>query len=270
MKLFVNNFPKEWFEDKFKELEHIDFSLFVDYLPKSEEDLSPINVIVMQEPNDYFLHHDWAIKNKHVFSLILTWSDRVLNSCENARFLPFGHTWFKPDQYAEDKDKKFELTHLRGNLLKTYGHVLRHELLDRQNEIIIPKNFYEIYGDRYNVEDARLGKEKLFGNSMFGIAIENTQYNGYFTEKIMDCFLQKTIPIYWGCSNIEKYFDLEGIITFTSVDDAINKINKLDEDYYWSKIDVIKRNYHISLQYVDYQQNVYNEVEKAFKHNNLI
>jgi hypothetical protein len=46
---------------------------------------------------------------------------------------------------------------------------------------------------------------------MFGVAIENVSHRGWFTEKILDCFLLKTIPIYWGCSNIEDYFNPKGI-----------------------------------------------------------
>jgi hypothetical protein len=270
MKIKVNHFDKGSFEKRFDALKHIDFSLFIDAIPESQEELSPINIMVLQEPNEYFGYHDWTIENKELFSFILTWDDKVINNCDNASLLLFGHTWFKPDQYIEDKVKKFEVTHLRGNLLKTYGQYLRHELLDRQNEIVVPKNFYDVYGDRHNIEDARLGKEKLFGNSMFGIAIENTQHNGYFTEKILDCFLQKTIPIYWGCSDITDVFNSEGIITFTSVDDAIRKINKLDEEYYWSRQSIINENYQKALQFVDYEQNIYNKIEEIFKFNKVI
>jgi hypothetical protein len=181
-----------------------------------------------------------------------------------------GLSWFTPDQYVKDKEKTFEIAHLRGNLLKTYGHSLRHELLDRQNEIKIPKKFYDIYGDRGNIENARKGKEDVFGNPMFGVAIENTQHNGYFTEKIIDCFLQKTIPVYWGCSDIDKFFNPEGIITFTSVDDLICKVNNLDEKYYHNRLIAINENYELAIQYIDYPKNIYNKVVEIFKFNNLI
>ena len=171
MKLFINHFSKDNFEKKLNNLKHIDFSLFIDSIPETQENLSSINIIVLQEPNEYFGYHDWVIKNKNLFSFILTWDDKVLNNCENAIFLPFGHTWFKKDQYEKQHDKNFQVSHLRGNLLKTYGHSLRYELLDRQNEIKIPKKFFDVYGDRYNIENARIGKEEVFGDSMFGIAI---------------------------------------------------------------------------------------------------
>jgi hypothetical protein len=269
MKLKINHFDEKTFRDKLDNIKHLDFSLFVDAIPEPG-DFSSINILVLQEPNEYFGIHDWAIQNHHSFNVILTWDDKVLNNCPNALLLHFGHTWFTPDQYIIDKEKKFELAHLRGNLLKTYGHFLRHELLSRENEIIIPKKFYASYGERYNIEEAKKGKEEVFGNPMFGVAIENTQHNGYFTEKILDCFLQKTIPVYWGCSDIHEIFNIEGIITFTSVDDLVRKVNKLDENYYKDHLNVINENYNLALQYIDYQQNICSKIKEIFSFNNLL
>jgi hypothetical protein len=270
MNIKVNHFDKKVFEDLLNNLKNVDFSLFIDDIPKNEKELSSINILVLQEPNEYFGIHDWAIQNKHLFDVILTWDDKVLNNCENALLLHFGHTWFTPDQYKTDKEKKFEIAHLRGNLLKTYGHSLRHELLARENEIKIPTKFFDVYGDRYNIKDAKKGKEEVFGNPMFGVAIENTQHNGYFTEKIIDCFLQKTIPIYWGCSNIDKFFNIDGIITFTSVDDLIYKINNIDKNYYNTRLKAVNENYKRSIQYIDYPKNIHDKIIEIFKFNNLI
>lgn len=270
MKLKVKFFDEKLFQKIFEDISHLDFSLFIDTIPESESELSGINIIVLQEPNEYFGMHDWVIKNKDLFSLILTWSDKVLNNCENAVLLHFGHTWFEPHQYNTDKEKTFEISHLRGNLLKTYGHSLRYELLDRQNEIKIPKKFYDTYGNRYDINDARLGKEIVFGNSMFGVAIENTQHNGYFTEKILDCFLQKTIPVYWGCSDIHNIFNKDAIIEFRSIDELISKVNNLDESYYLNRLDSINQNYNIALHYVNYEIRIYHKIKEIFILNDLI
>ena len=270
MKIKVNHFDIEIFKKNLFHLNNIDFSLFVDATPETQDDLSSINILVLQEPNEYFGLHDWAIQNKHLFSFILTWDDKVINNCENAIFLPFGHTWFKLDQYEKHHNKKFEISHLRGNLLKTYGQSLRHELLDRKNEIKIPTNFYDVFGDRHNIEDARIGKEIVFGNSMFGVAIENTSHNGYFTEKILDCFLMKTIPVYWGCSSIMNFFKKDGIISFDNIDDLITQVNRLDEDYYKNRLSIINENYNLALNYVNYEQNIVNKITEIFKLNELV
>lgn len=270
MKLKIDFFNEQIFQNYLSEYENLDFSLFVETIPKSQEDLSSINIIAFQEPNEYFGLHDWVIQNKNLFNVILTWDDKVLNNCDNAVLLPFGHTWLKPDQYNKDHSKEFKLAHLQGKLLKTYGHSLRHEITFRKNELNIPLKFYETYGDRHNIEDARLGKEFIFGDSQYGVVIENTSHRGYFTEKILDCFLLKTIPLYWGCSNIGDYFDIDGIIPFNNIDDLIYISNNLTEDYYESKKEVIEKNWKLALNYVHYEQNIVNKVLEIFKYNNLI
>ena len=270
MKLKIAHFDEQIFKNKLQHLSHLDFSLFIETAPQSQDELSDINIISFQEPNEYFGLHDWVIQNKDLFNIILTQSDKVLNNCNNAIYQPFGHTWLKPDQYNKEHEKKFQLSHLCGKLNKTYGHSLRHETLARQNEFSIPLNFYDVYGDRSNIEDARLGKEFIFGDSQFGVVIENTSYRGYFTEKILDCFLLKTIPIYWGCSNIGDYFDIDGIITFNNVDDLIYKTNQLNENYYENKKEIIEKNWKLALDYVDYEQNIVNTITNIFKHNKLI
>ena len=270
MKLFCKILPEDSVRKKLEHLEHLDLSIFIESPPTKQEDLSSINVLVLVEPNEYFNFHDWAIQNKHLFSLILTWSDKVLNNCDNAVFLPFGHTWMKPDQYEKQHEKKFEIAHLSGILNKSYGHSMRHEIIARQNEIKIPTNFHTTIGDRHNIEDARIGKETVFGGSQFGVVIENFSHEGFFTEKILDCFLLKTIPIYWGCSNIDSFFHSKGIIKFENVDHFIRSVNTLTEDYYEQHKDVIEWNYHEALQYVDYEQNVVNKITEIFKLNELI
>jgi hypothetical protein len=270
MKIKTAHFDKKSFEDKLQHLSHIDFSLFVETAPQSQDELSSINIISFQEPNEYFGLHDWVIKNKDLFQIILTQSDKVLNNCETALFQPFGHTWLKPDQYEKEHDKEFKLAHLQGKLLKTYGHSLRHEVTARENEFNIPTKFYETYGDRNNIDDARLGKEFIFSDSQFGVVIENTSHRGYFTEKILDCFLLKTIPIYWGCSNIGDYFDIDSIITFNNVDDLVYISNNLTKEFYDSKKEIINKNWKLALDYVNYEQNIVNTITDIFKHNKLI
>ena len=73
MKLKIKHFDAKVFESKMDHLKDVNFTLFVDDIPQSQDDLTDINVLVLQEPNEYFGLHDWAIKNKDLFSLILTW-----------------------------------------------------------------------------------------------------------------------------------------------------------------------------------------------------
>jgi len=280
MKIFTKHVDhKPVYEEKLKAYSHIDFNLYVDtqihhgnYVPNST-----LNVMVLQEPDEYFGLHTWTIQNKDQFQLILSWNDKVLNNCPQAIYNPFGHTWLKPDQYTKQREKKFEVAHLAGKLQMSYGHSLRHEILARQDEIKMSKRFFHTYGSRDIIEQARIGKEEVFADSIFNIAIENFSHRGYFTEKLLDCFLFKSIPIYWGCSNIGDYFDEKGIIKFENVDDLIriinilNKDNKDQKDYRWLfPYEVIEDNYQRALQYLDFEQMAVDKIIEVFKHNNLV
>ena len=265
--------PESKFQEIFSdELKNLDVSFFFDCIPSREElNINPINIYAHEEPNEYFGHHNWIIQNSHNFSFILTWSEIVLNNCSNALFLPFGSTWLKPEQYEKNYNKKFQVSHVRGNLAKTYGHSLRFEYHERSfSELSIPNKSWEVAGDREKIETCAVAKCELFGDAQFGVSIENTSHRGYFTEKIMELFLFKTIPVYLGCSNIGDFFDMKGIIQINNIDDAIFKLNNVDENYYNDRIEVINNNYNKALQYVNYEKNIENKIVEILKYNNII
>ena len=43
------------------------------------------------------------------------------------------------------------------------------------------------------------------------VAIENVRRAGYFTEKLLDCFLLRTVPVYWGYLAAHG-FDVDGVV----------------------------------------------------------
>jgi hypothetical protein len=268
MKLFINHLPLDIFKKILNPIEHLEISIFIDDRPKKQEDLSPINILVLQEPNEYFGHHDWAIKNQHLFSFILTWSDKILSNCNNSIFLPFGSSWITDEIANKSREKIFSVGHLCGELLLTYGHQIRHEIIDREKEIKIPKNFL-FKGDRYPISKAILTKESVFASPMFAAVIENTSHNGYFTEKITDCMMLKTIPIYWGCSNIENFYNSNGIITFKNTDEFIKICNNLTPEYYTSRIDAIEENFKKVSNFQNYENRICFKIFEILKYNNI-
>lgn len=94
-------------------------------------------------------------------------------------------------------------------------------------------------------------KEDGLNSYMFSIAIENDSYETYFTEKIIDCFLTGTVPIYMGAPDIGDHFNIDGII---QLEDIRNKNGKYDlgvltPELYHSMKEPIEDNYNRSLQY---------------------
>jgi spore maturation protein CgeB len=76
--------------------------------------------------------------------------------------------------------------------------------------------------------------------------------------------------MYWGCSNIDTFFNKDGIIKFDNADDFIYISNKLTEEDYFSRKDIIESNYQLALKYVNYEQNIVNKITEIFKLNDLI
>lgn len=91
----------------------------------------------------------------------------------------------------------------------TVGHKLRHKIAKEFPQV-------DLYG-RGSPAPINL-KEEALVDYRFSIVIENSRIDNYFTEKLVDCFLTGTVPIYWGCPNIGDYFEEGGVISLITVD----------------------------------------------------
>jgi len=90
-----------------------------------------------------------------------------------------------------------------------------------------------------------INKEDGLRDYCFSFAMENATYPNMFTEKITDCFMTGTIPIYYGINNIGDYFNTDGIII---LDDNF-KIEDLSFELYYSKIDSVNDNLKRSIDF---------------------
>ena len=71
----------------------------------------------------------------------------------------------------------------------------------------------------------------------YSIAVENYRGPDYWTEKIADCFLSWTMPIYYGCTNITDYFPPEAmvLIDIDDIEEAVDKIREAIAQDLWRK-----------------------------------
>jgi len=71
----------------------------------------------------------------------------------------------------------------------------------------------------------------------YSLAIENSCSPDYWTEKLADCFLAWTIPLYYGCPNLEKYFPEEAFIRIDidRPDIAVERIKSIMRAENWEK-----------------------------------
>jgi hypothetical protein len=241
-------------------------TIFNDYTPTTDElQINPYNFLILNEPNELFGLHDWAINNHQYFSCILTWGQNVLNKCDNALLFPFGMSflWEKPEFYEniDINQKQFKTFFVCGPKKITEGHLFRHRIYDKDNSIITPHNW--VYSCL--VEE----KNNNFVDSMFHVAIENSNNQNYFTEKIIDAFLTKTIPIYKGCPNIADFFDERGIIKFDNEEELVDIINSLTENDYWDRKKYIEYNYQQANYWKDYYVRLTTTLNEIIELNNI-
>lgn len=233
--------------------------VFVDSFPQSEIPQNTIRFILIQEPfvelKNRMVNLFRNYKNK--YNYILTYHQDILNEFENAHLFMGAVTWVHDYKYPI---KEFSISTVVGNKSSNTleGYQLRKDVFFNEDKISNPTKFYLSSRSKLNINsDLILGdkKEPLF-DSMFSIVIENTSIDNMFTEKLLDCFTTKTIPIYYGCKNIGEFFDIDGILVVNNIDDIINISNSVNENLYHSKTTSIDKNYDLSLTYSPWEKNL--------------
>ncbi len=75
----------------------------------------------------------------------------------------------------------------------------------------------------------------------YSIAIENFRNDWYWSEKIADCFLAWTMPIYYGCPRIAEYFPAESLVSIDIRDPDATRIvqETIRSDRWLRNIDAI-------------------------------
>ena len=67
----------------------------------------------------------------------------------------------------------------------------------------------------------------------FVITFENSATSGYTTEKIVDAFAARCVPIYWGDPDVARVFNPKAFIhvrDFATLDDVVRRVAELETD----------------------------------------
>ena len=84
-----------------------------------------------------------------------------------------------------------------------------------------------------NINESVIDKVAFLSGYKFSIAIENSDGDGYLSEKIVDSFLAGTIPIYYGDYLLDEFINPKSFILIKGEQDIEKKIEyikKIDED----------------------------------------
>ena len=75
-----------------------------------------------------------------------------------------------------------------------------------------------------NIGRKIINKREFLSSYKFSIAMENSEGDGYISEKIVDAFLAGTIPIYYGDYMIDEYINPKTYILIKGEKDILKKI----------------------------------------------
>lgn len=266
-------------------------TFWYDRLPENQDQLNinPYNFLFLHEPNEFFNLHYHASKMSHTFTAILTWNESLLNSINNTVNFTYNGQTLNDEYINNIKEKEFNISFLCGTKLLAEGHKLRHNVYELNSKINIPKKWYyvlEDYDQKTNtrpgytdyskdlshipsgVDPIGYGRRVLFDNSMFNVVVENVNYNNWY-NKIGDNFLTKTLPIYWGCPNINEFgYDERGIIRFASPEELLYIINKLTPEDYYNRLPYINHNYELA-KIDTFENNISQFFDQFIQLNNL-
>lgn len=191
------------------------------------------------------------------YDIILTHCQSLISCNPNIfKYYPFGGTWIlKKDHKLHSKTKNISI--IASNKKTTHGHKLRHEAIKELGSKI------DVFGREHNFI-------KYKGDALipyrYSIVIENDNNEYFFSEKLIDCLITGTVPIYWG-TDISKFFNTDGIILFKTIDELKSKLSLLTDEKYKEMIPHIKENIKLAKKYSVAEDNIWNILKENFIYN---
>lgn len=147
-----------------------------------------------------------------------------------------GKTFDELDQ-LDPPQKTRRLSAIASTKTDIPGHRTRLAFIER-----VAQEFPEIdlfgHGRKKTLDDKWDG----IASYQYSVAIENTSKDDYWTEKIADCFLSYTVPLYFGATNISDYFPEDSYIWLpvNEPERAIDVIHEtLERDDWASRVDAL-------------------------------
>jgi hypothetical protein len=191
------------------------------------------------EPRELVPHHYEWIKNNHrFFKHVLTHERSLLEKQENFKFIPFGGCWIaEVDRRVHNKTKLVSV--ISSEKTQLSGHKLRHDVIGRYS--------LDVFGRGYNPVNQKI---EALGEYAFSVVIENCKRDYWFTEKLIDCLITGTIPIYWGCPSIGDFFDLRGIIVWNTLEELNIILEALTLEKYNEMYPFVMKNQKLAKKYV--------------------
>jgi len=203
-----------------------------------------ISLMIVEPDSIHQKYFHWTKRAPDRFFTVLTKNKDMLATHPRAKKLVFGTTFIDdPSTIDISKSKRCSIVSSAKQSLP--GHKMRHRIVDQIRQL---KLDVDILGRGYKPFDK---KEEGIAPYEYSVVIENSREIGYFSEKLVDCFLCGTVPIYWGALDIEDYFDTRGMIVCETEEDIVKAVNDLDGFNLKEKGSIIAANRDKAFHYAD-------------------
>lgn len=123
-------------------------------------------------------------------------------------------------------EKSKTISVITSNKKTSKEHVKRIDFVEKLKNHF--KEKLDVYGGGIN---DFLDKWDVIAPYKYHIVLENSSYDHYWTEKLADCFLAGSYPVYYGCPNIYDYFP-KNSITKIDINDINNSIEIFEKTIY--------------------------------------
>jgi glycosyltransferase involved in cell wall biosynthesis len=195
---------------------------------------------------------NWDVEYHKLFDRIFTWNDSYV---DGIRYIKINWPIDTISEYDFEVAKT--LFHQRKLCVMISGNKKSEhpsELYSRRKETIRwfennASNDFDLFGFGWDISEypsfsgLAANKLQVLTKYRFSICYENaTNFPGYITEKILDCFLSCVVPVYLGAANIEDWIPKECYVDRRSFDndsDMYKFISEMDADSYNQYLDNI-------------------------------
>lgn len=202
---------------------------------------SPTNIAILIEPPAFSTtHYEKAKRLEAHFDAIFTYDLEHLERGAPWLFYPFGGSWIR-EWHVYEKLRPVSL--IVSPKRVTEGHRLRHEIAGRFGPAV------DVWGARSEGEPYWSPKHEALRHYMYSIVVESGPDDYWFTEKLIDCLSQGTVPIFWGYPSVRRFFEADGIITFETLDDLERVLASISEQDYLRRLPAIRRNLELAREF---------------------
>jgi hypothetical protein len=223
-----------------EDIDECDYWIVCDGLLKTESTMCPKEntVLITWEPPTV---KTYSKKFLNQFATVITCQKEIKH--KNIIYSQQAHPWLVGKNYDElSESSPIEKTKLLSIIVsnKTFTkmHRKRYDFALKLKEHF--KDDIDFYGRGIKDFD---NKWEVLAPYKYSIAIENLAIDDWLTEKLPDCYLAHTFPFYYGCPNLNKYYNEESFIridindfeeTIKIIKDTLN-----DSDHYRSHLENI-------------------------------